>query len=310
MRIAFRAALCYIFIIIYFECNLRSVFEMTKNNSARRHNRMIKYLIIGVFLLLLCLILFDARLKTVHYTVDAPELDGSVRIALVTDLHSCRYGKNQQKLIDAIDRQQPDIILLGGDIIDDHMAFDNSEIFLAAIAKKYPCYYVTGNHEYWSRRIGDIFDIMHSNGITVLSGDCRTLEVNGQRFNLCGVDDPDAAVYSPGSRSITEQLSSAGEGCEEGLYTLLLSHRPELFDLYCEYDFDLVLSGHAHGGQWKIPFILNGLYAPNQGLFPKLAGGRYEQDGCTMIVSRGLARESTRVPRIFNRPELVIVDIE
>lgn len=271
---------------------------------------MIKYIIIGAALLLLCLILFDARMKTVHYTVDAPELDGKVRIALVTDLHSCRYGKDQQKLIDAIDHQQPDIVLLGGDIIDDHMAFDNAEIFLAAIAKKYPCYYVTGNHEYWSRRIDVILDIMHSNGVTVLSGNGETLEINGQRFNLCGVDDPDAAVYSSDSDGIINQLSSANELCGNGLYTVLLSHRPELMKTYAEYDFDLVLSGHAHGGQWRIPGILNGLYAPNQGLFPKYGGGRYERDGCTMIVSRGLARESTRVPRILNRPELVIVELE
>lgn len=283
---------------------------MFEKLNAGRRERLIKYIIIGGLLLLLCLILFDARLKTVHYTVDAPELDGKLRIALVTDLHSCRYGRNQQKLIDAIDRQQPDIILLGGDIVDDHMAFDNAEIFLAAIAKKYPCYYVTGNHEYWSRRINDILDIMYSNGITVLSGDYHTLEINGQRFNLCGVDDPDAAVYSPASRGIVRQLSSINKVCENGLYTVLLSHRPELFETYAEYDFDLVLSGHAHGGQWCIPGILNGLYAPNQGLFPKLAGGRYEQDDCTMIVSRGLARESTRIPRIFNRPELVIVELE
>ena len=283
---------------------------MSEKLNAGRQKHMIKYLVIGIFILLLCIILFDTRLKTVNYTVDASELDGKIRIALVTDLHSCRYGKNQQKLIDAIDRQQPDIVLLGGDIVDDHMAFDNAEIFLAAIAKKYPCYYVTGNHEYWSRRINDILDIMYSNGITVLSGDYHTLEINGQRFNLCGVEDPDAEIYSSNSDGIINQLSSANAACENGLYTVLLSHRPELLETYAEYDFDLVLSGHAHGGQWRIPFILNGLYAPNQGLFPKLAGGRYEQDNCTMIVSRGLARESTRVPRILNRPELVIVELK
>ena len=79
---------------------------------------------------------------------------------------------------------------------------------------------------------------------------------------------------------------------------------------YQKYDFDLVLSGHAHGGQWRIPGILNGLYVPNQGLFPKYAGGRYDYEGGTMIVSRGLARESTPIPRIFNRPEVVIVDVK
>lgn len=90
---------------------------------------------------------------------------------------------------------------------------------------------------------------------------------------------------------------------------MLLSHRPELFETYQKYGFDLVLSGHAHGGQWRIPGVLNGLFAPDQGLFPEYAGGRYDYAEGTMIVSRGLARESTPVPRIFNRPEVVIVDI-
>ncbi len=93
-------------------------------------------------------------------------------------------------------------------------------------------------------------------------------------------------------------------------YTVLLSHRPEFFELYTEYNFDLVLSGHAHGGQWRIPYILNGLYAPNQGVFPKYAGGEYTENNTTMIVSRGLARESTLLPRFYNRPELVIIDLQ
>lgn len=93
------------------------------------------------------------------------------------------------------------------------------------------------------------------------------------------------------------------------MYTILLTHRPERLDVYCQYGFDLVLAGHAHGGQWRIPGIVNGLWAPNQRLFPAYAGGRYEQNGTTMIVSRGLARESTWLPRWYNRPELVIIDL-
>ena len=96
---------------------------------------------------------------------------------------------------------------------------------------------------------------------------------------------------------------------ENGNYTILLSHRPEFFELYAAQGFDLALCGHAHGGQFRIPGILNGLYAPNQGFFPKYAGGEYHKKRTVMIVSRGLARESTRVPRFYNRPELVIIDI-
>ena len=110
--------------------------------------------------------------------------------------------------------------------------------------------------------------------------------------------------------SINEQLSKVNELSQNDNYTILLSHRPELFELYTTYNFDLVLSGHAHGGQWRIPGILNGVYAPNQGLFPEYAGGEYQDNGTTMVVSRGLARETTLAPRIFNRPELVIIDLK
>ena len=96
---------------------------------------------------------------------------------------------------------------------------------------------------------------------------------------------------------------------QNGHYTILLAHRPEYFQLYADYGFDLALCGHAHGGQWRLPGLINGVYAPGQGLWPKYAGGIYQQAACTMLVSRGLARESTRIPRLFNRPELVIIDL-
>lgn len=105
------------------------------------------------------------------------------------------------------------------------------------------------------------------------------------------------------------QVSDAYEKADKLFFTLLLAHRPEYIDHYLDYNFDLILSGHAHGGQWRLPGIINGLYAPNQGLFPKYAGGQYNINGTVFIVSRGLSRESTRIPRIFNRPELVIIDI-
>jgi len=92
-------------------------------------------------------------------------------------------------------------------------------------------------------------------------------------------------------------------------FSLLLSHRPDMTDLYESLRFDLVVSGHAHGGQWRIPLLLNGLYAPHQGLFPRYAGGLYRLNGTNLLVSRGLSRETTPLPRIFNRPEVVIVDI-
>ena len=284
------------------------------------------WFVVLLIFVILCLAAFDSRMIVRRYDVDATEISTPVRVVLVTDLHSCDYGEGQKTLLDAVDECAPDLILLGGDIFDDEMDDANTEIFLAGIAEKYGCYYVTGNHEYWSER--DAFDakmeILEKYGITILSGDCETIEVNGEKINLCGVDDPDSYMvrfdiaqapqgYAQAEiekiHTFNQQLDEVKAMAQNEYFTILLSHRPELFENYVSRGFDLALCGHAHGGQWRIPWILNGLYAPNQGLIPPYAGGRYDEDGTTMIVSRGLARESTRLPRIFNRPELVLVTI-
>lgn len=250
------------------------------------------------------------RLKTVVYTIESDKISQPVTIALITDLHSDKYGKDQKTLIDAVDEEEPDVVLLGGDIFDDEKSYDNAETTIKHLAENYPCYYVTGNHEYWSDDIDNILDIVRSYGVEVLSGDCEPLEVNGEIINICGVDDPAVVKYTKHGENIETQMKAALKEADTEYYTILLSHRPEFIDTYKEYDFDLVLSGHAHGGQWIIPGLVNGIYVPNQGLFPEYAGGRYDYDTGTMIISRGLARESTLVPRVFNRPELVIVKVK
>ena len=281
----------------------------------------------AVILLILAIFAFDSRLMVRKYTIEAEEIETPVRIALVTDLHSCYYGKNQFNLIDAIDAQKPDVILLGGDIFDDVKDDTNTELFLSGIAGRYPIYYVTGNHECWggTYRFDKQMAILEKYSIPVLYDETITITVNGQTINLCGVNDPHVYLVEPqdtnqpseyldenGNRmqDYTNRLTAVHEAAQNEYYTILLSHRPEFFELYATYDFDLVLCGHAHGGQWRIPGILNGLYAPHQGIFPKYAGGRYASEDMTMIDSRGLARETTWVPRIFNRPELVVIELK
>lgn len=287
---------------------------------------MILKILIATAVIVLIVIMFDSRMIVRRYEIDSPKVDTPIRIALITDLHSCKYGKKQTKLLDAIYAESPDLVLLGGDIFDDVIEDTNTELFLAGISEKYPCYYVTGNHEYWSgqAKFSAKIDILNKYNIVILAGTSEVVEVNGESINLCGVNDPDAYMVEIDSETdpqayaeaqnrkevtFTQQLDNVSSVSENGNFTLLLSHRPEFFEQYTDYNFDLVLSGHAHGGQWRVPLVLNGLYAPDQGVFPEYAGGRYEQDGTTMIVSRGLARESTWAPRVFNRPELVIVDI-
>lgn len=261
-------------------------------------------------IIVLALLAFDVRLKIVQYTITSEKIKKPMRIALVTDLHSCKYGAGQKTLIDAVDREKPDMILLGGDIFDDEIPDDNTKIFLSAIAKKYPCYYVTGNHEYWSMRVNEMLDWLRAHGIEDIGGKTIQTNVNGNEICLSGLNDPDEARYTGEGDGMKAELGRAMNERDDTAFTMLLTHRPSFVNLYKDAGFDLVLAGHAHGGQWRIPGLLNGVFAPDEGFFPKYAGGFYHFDnGGEMIVSRGLARESTRVPRIFNRPELVIINL-
>ena len=149
---------------------------------------------------------------------------------------------------------------------------------------------------------------MEKYGITRLRGEVKVLEINGNSIAVAGVDDPDLWYHEEGD--FYQQMQTVTQNIPQDAFSILLTHRPELYKTYLGRGFDLVLAGHAHGGQWRIPGILNGLYAPNQGIFPKYAGGRYSDGVTTMIVSRGLARESTLIPRIYDRPELVVIEIE
>ena len=255
-------------------------------------------------------------LKVRAYTVRTGKVTGRVRLCLVTDLHSCDYGEGQEKLTRAIDEGRPDAVVMAGDIFDDKLKDENVEELLGSLAGRYPVYYVTGNHEYWSgaEAFRRKMDALKKYGVCVLTGRYEVLEAKGQRIAICGAGDP-AGENTKGLTGaewpcgFSEQLDRAAEAKGTGLYTVLLCHRPERFEEYAGRGFDLALCGHAHGGQWRVPGLINGVYAPDQGLFPRLAGGRYVRGGTTMIVSRGLARESTRVPRFYNPPEVVMVDI-
>lgn len=269
--------------------------------------RLKTVLIIAVVSALLVFVT-DSRLKIVHYSIKSDEVSNEIKLALITDLHNCGYGKNQQQLLKEIDKEKPDAILLGGDIFDDDYITENAFTLIESLADDYKLYYVSGNHEWWSGDMYELFGYLDSVGVITLRGESDVLEVGDSRITICGIDDPAVIFYDEEYADFDEQLASVGKSLGKG-FNLLLSHRPNHEDMYFDYDFDLVLSGHAHGGQVRIPFLLNGLYAPNQGLFPRVAGGRYDFENGTMIVSRGLSRENTIVPRVFNRPELVFVSI-
>lgn len=256
-------------------------------------------------LVVLTLIALDERLTLRTYTVVSPKLTAEVRLAVVTDFHS---SDNADDVVAMVASCAPDAVLMVGDMFDDDTQNRPTERTLSLmrqLSAQYPCYYVSGNHEAWTGEMDALYQQTEEAGVTVLRMSSGVLTVRGQRIALCGIPDPYEMVYS-GAPDTEEQIRQAMENVDSADFTVLLAHRPELLAKYAQFPLDLVVSGHAHGGQVRIPGVLNGLYAPNQGWFPKLAGGAYTQDGTTLIVSRGLAVR-TRLPRIFNRPEVVLV---
>ncbi len=274
-------------------------------------NNKVKLIIATVFLLFLIVAFYNGLIVR-KYTIKTDKVsnDQSIKIVLITDLHSHLYGKDQQKITKKIVDQKPDFIALAGDILDDEAPIHGTEVFLKAIKDIAPIYYVTGNHEMWTREVSKVKNLFKSYGVIVLENNYEEVNINGIELILAGAEDPDIIRFERPNSNWYEEVEDGLLGIDNKQgYKILLSHRPELVDFYKTLDFDMVLSGHAHGGQVRIPFILNGLYAPHQGFFPKYAGGVYEHENFTHIVSRG-ASFNLLLPRIFNPPEVVSITIK
>jgi len=269
-----------------------------------------KKLIILISLIVIAIILvFSCRsISTEIYEIDSSLIkeNTSVRIVLISDLHNTLYGKNQSILIGKIIEQKPDLIILAGDMFHSTGPMERSIIFLSGISGIAPIYYVTGNHEYASRKINFIRETLLSHGVIILSDSYEQISINGNEIIVAGVEDPYVRIYERSGynqREIMEERFRELDDIEA--FSILAAHRPERIESYKRFSFDLVLSGHAHGGQVRIPGVMNGLVAPHQGFFPKYAGGLYQHENLTHIVSRGLA--VNWIPRIFNPPELVVI---
>ncbi|GHU63421.1 phosphoesterase [Clostridia bacterium] len=280
-----------------------------------RHKTQRKKFMIGIPLIiaiqLILVFAFSQRLTIRYFHISTNKINNRIKLALITDLHACDYGTGQYELIRSIEEEKPDVILLCGDIFDDKIMPNHTIELLEGVASKYPCYYVTGNHEFWSDRVDEFKDIFRSFGVKVLTGTSEILEIADEKVQISGIDDPDTDRYSSKALSYEEQMEGLKTSLEPGMFTIMMSHRPERITELLSLNPELVVSGHAHGGQWRIPYILeNGLYAPHQGIFPKYTNGIYHFGDTKLIVSRGLARETTIVPRIFNRPELVMITIQ
>ncbi len=231
------------------------------------------------------------------------------KILQISDLHNKKFGDNQDVLIQKIKSIDPDIIAITGDLIDSK-SYD-AEVSMQLIremVKKYPVYFVTGNHEQWSGKYNSLEKELKKYGVNVLRNEHVGIRKGEQEINLLGIDDPE---FGTGNRDegniIIDEIKKAKIEMQPDRYNVLLSHRPEFIKEYTNERLDLVLSGHAHGGQVRLPFI-GGLVAPNQGVLPKYTAGLYVEQNTSMVVSRGLGN-SIIPQRILNRPEIVVVQL-
>lgn len=228
-------------------------------------------------------------------------------IVQVSDLHNTNFGHNQSELIDKVKSQNPDVIVVTGDLIYKRSQdVKNSLSFINQAVDIAPVYFVTGNHEAQIDEydLDELYKNLINAGVFILDNQSVKLSCNNSHINLFGINDADMYYdgYHYDDEIINNLLSDIKVDNTE--FNILLAHKPEFIDIYAKYKYDLVFSGHAHGGQIRLPF-LGGIWAPDQGFFPKYTQGQYVFEDTTMIVSRGLGK-SIIPTRIFNRPEIVV----
>lgn len=280
-----------------------------------------------VLLIVIALLLFcsyqNRHLETTYYTYKAEQLGADLegyRIVQISDLHNVKFGKNNQKLVDRIRECEPDMIVLTGDLVDsNHTNVDRAVQFVDEIVKICPVYYVTGNHEYWLEKseYDELMDGLVSAGVVILDNQVVEISRGDAKFRLVGLDDrsladgtleallSDESIRNNQAEQKEEIADNEDSGEKE--LTVVLAHEPQYLARYAGTGVDLVLSGHAHGGQFRLPFV-GGIVAPDQGFLPEYTAGEYYMNGTEMIVSRGLGNSVIPV-RLFNYPEIVCVDL-
>lgn len=247
-------------------------------------------------------------LSVTHYELTSKKIHEDMKIIQISDFHNTHNENIKAQLIDNIVSEDPDVIVITGDLFDSRRTDKQCvALFLNAIHDIAPIYFITGNHE--ERLMSDnedVLSLLQHYDITILNG--NSIRLDDSNVIITGICDPRRSGKSRGElpeQYIRNSLELAR--VYAGRYNILLSHRPEYFELYCDTDFDLVLTGHAHGGQFILPFV-GGLYAPNQGILPKYYNGIHEKNNTSEIISRGIG--GLQFPfRINNRPELVVLDL-
>lgn len=242
------------------------------------------------------------RMGITVYEMESEKIDGELTVALVSDLHNHRFGEDNVELVEAVKKQEPDIIAVVGDIITRSEPDDISVLrpLLEKFCEIAPTYFALGNHEQAIIDTTNVIDEIEDSGAILLSQEYEDIEIDGNKIRV-GCLDSNPEKGCPG-RIFLDEYSA-----EDEPYKLLLCHQPEYMHYFMRCEIDLVLCGHAHGGQVRLPDG-QGIYSPEQGFMPKFTEGVFKSETATMVISRGLGN-AIWIPRINNPAELVIVKV-
>ena len=239
-----------------------------------------------------------------------PQAFDNFKIAQVSDIHCDKIGLSDLSFINKIKNFNPDMIVITGDILDSYN--NNMDIaynILSQLAIIAPCYFVSGNHELrLPKEYAELKNIMKKLNITYVHNSNLLITKNNESLNLVGVEDYNFFKNEDKLNHRANFIKSLEKLYSPNHFNILLSHRPEKFPIYAEAKYELIFSGHAHGGQWRLPFV-GGIFSPSQGFFPKYTNGNYVLKNSTMIVSQGLGNSSFPI-RINNRIELVLATLK
>lgn len=266
-----------------------------------------------VFALLIWMVWGNTALTVNNLKISSsriPAAFSGFRIAQVSDLHNAEFGKGNIKLLELLSESKPDMIAITGDFVDGrHPDLGVALSFAKGAVDIAPVYYVTGNHEAELSQYDELKTGLETIGVTVLEDETVQIKRDKEMITLIGLSDPNFTLkgdlFGEAPAMVRTKLNSLAD--DESSYRILLSHRPELFESYARCNMDLVLSGHAHGGQFRLPLI-GGLIAPNQGIFPKYDAGLFTEGSTNMIVSRGLGNSIIPI-RFNNRPEVIVIEL-
>lgn len=243
------------------------------------------------------------NLEVINYEIINSKIPASFndfKIIQISDYHNTTNEMLNKSIEEAIEDIKPNLIMITGDLIDStYTNVDQAISLIDGIKEIAPIYFTTGNHETWSEEYPELYKELIKREVKVLNNDKESIYQEDDYINILGIED---------SETITELRENLkGVEKDKDIFNVLLSHRPEHFEEYVKLDLDLVLTGHAHGGQIRI--FNQGLIAPNQGLFPKYTSGVITKDNTTMIISKGIGNSVIPI-RINNHPELVVVTLK